>query len=214
MGQPAASARPDSRALLLRAGWELAKRQGLRALTVRAVAARAGANLGTFVYHFGTRDAFLRELVEAWYAPLLAGVELAATDGPGPLGRLRAAVLTLVEFGREHGGFLGRLIMDAVAGERAARDFLGSIAGRHPAVLLRLIRSAQTEQLLVEQPPLEMLLFILASVGLPVLLAGLGSGPSLLGPDFGTALARAARDRDCVERRLDWALRGLAPEAA
>ena len=68
MPRPARSAEVDSRERLLRAGLALARRSGLKALTVRAVAAKADANLGSFVHHFGTRDAYLEALIERWLA--------------------------------------------------------------------------------------------------------------------------------------------------
>jgi TetR/AcrR family transcriptional repressor of nem operon len=52
---------------LLQAGLVIAREHGLRAMTVRAVATRAQANLGSFVYHFGTRDTFVAELIERLY---------------------------------------------------------------------------------------------------------------------------------------------------
>ena len=57
------------------------RRGGFKALTVRAVAAQAQANLGSFVYHFGSRAAFVDELIERWYAPLFAQLQLSASDG-------------------------------------------------------------------------------------------------------------------------------------
>jgi AcrR family transcriptional regulator len=54
----------DARDRLLRAGHALSRENGISALTVRAVAARAEANPGSFVYHFGTRDAFVEALIE------------------------------------------------------------------------------------------------------------------------------------------------------
>ena len=45
-------------------------REGLRGLTVRELAAAAEVNLGSFVYHFGNRDAFIDELVGSGTPPL------------------------------------------------------------------------------------------------------------------------------------------------
>ena len=59
-----------TRQKLLDTGLAIAADKGLRGLTVRELAAAAEVNLGTFVYHFGNRDAFIDELVELWYAPL------------------------------------------------------------------------------------------------------------------------------------------------
>ena len=82
-------ARHSTREQLLAAGREIVLKRGFQGLTVREIAAPAGANLGSFVYHFGTRDAFLRELIEDWYAPLLSRVSDVAdsarhADRPAP----------------------------------------------------------------------------------------------------------------------------------
>lgn len=63
------SSPPDSRQKLLTCGRQIIERNGVRGLTVRGVATRAKVNLGTFVYHFGTREAFVAEVLESWYAP-------------------------------------------------------------------------------------------------------------------------------------------------
>ncbi|MCK6489402.1 MAG: hypothetical protein L6R48_13925, partial [Planctomycetes bacterium] len=45
----------------------------------RELAAAAEVNLGTFVYHFGNRDAFIDELVELWYAALFDELKAVGT---------------------------------------------------------------------------------------------------------------------------------------
>ena len=52
-----------TRQKLLDTGLAIATEKGLRGLTVRELAAAAEVNLGSFVYHFGNRDAFIDELV-------------------------------------------------------------------------------------------------------------------------------------------------------
>lgn len=178
---------------------------------MREVAASAGANLGSFVYHFGTRDAFVRELLEDWYAPLLSRVTVAADGAGTPLERLRRAILQLVDFGIEHGAFVGRVLSGAAAGERVAREFLATLAGRHPRLLLALVTAAQAKRELVDEHPLQVLCFVMASVGLPLLLAGAWQGPPLFGKTLSATLGQIARDRDRILQRLDWAIRGLTP---
>ena len=201
----------STRAQLLDAGREIILRQGFQRLTVREIAALSGANLGSFVYHFRTRDTFIRTLLEEWYAPLQSRVTVAADGSGTPLERLRRAILELVDFGIEHGALVGRLVTGAAGGEQAAHDFLSTLAGRHPRLLLRLICAAQAEDELVEERPLQVLCFIMASVGLPLLLDGAWHGPPPFGKSFSAMLTRVARDRDSVVQRLDWAIRGLNP---
>jgi AcrR family transcriptional regulator len=200
------------REALLRAGWAIARRTGLRGLTVRAVARAAKANLGTFVYHFGSREAFVTELIERWYEPLLARVQLAAEAHGSPLGRLRHAVLGLTDFALQSGSFVGHLLVDAAAGEPAARAFLGSLARRHPVLLLRLIREAQARGEIVAGDPMHMMMFMMSSLGLPVLLVRGWAGRRYVDNELMTALTRHATARASIEQRLEWILKGLRPE--
>ncbi|MBS0393043.1 MAG: TetR/AcrR family transcriptional regulator [Proteobacteria bacterium] len=206
-----AVSRSSTREQLLVAGREIVLKRGFQDLTVREVAASAGANLGSFVYHFGTRDAFMRALLEDWYAPLMSRVSVVADSSGTAIDRLRRAILQLVDFGAEQDVFMGRLLMAAATGERAARDFVRSLAGRHPRLLLRLVEEAQRAGALVEEHPLQVLCFLMASVGLPRLLASAWHGPPLFDRTLSATLSQIARDRGRIAQRLDWAIRGLAP---
>jgi AcrR family transcriptional regulator len=195
---------------LLQSGHRAVVKHGLRSLTVREVAAGADANLGSFVYHFGTRDAFVDELIERWYAPLLARVKKVAAAEGRALGRLRSAILQLVDFSVENDVFMGRILMAAADNDKPALGFVKSLAGRHPQILLRLVAAAQADGALVDEDPMQMLCFLMASVALPRLVAAAWQGPSLFGKQLSSALLHVARDRDRMTQRLDWALRGVA----
>jgi AcrR family transcriptional regulator len=196
--------------LLIQAGREILQRHGFQGLTVRAVAAAAGANLGSFVYHFGTRDAFVGELVEEWYAPLMSRVTALDMTAP-PLDRLRRAIVQISDFAGENEAVIGHLFTAALSGDRIPREFLGSLAGRHPRVLLQLISEAQAAGDIVPDDPLQVACFLLASVGLPRLIAAGWQGPALFPKPIAAEIGRIARDRDCILQRLDWAVRGLSP---
>lgn len=194
---------------LLASGHRAVIKHGLRGLTVREVAAGANANLGSFVYHFGTRDAFVEELIERWYGPLLARMNEAVAEDGRPLGRLRSAILQLVEFSIDNDVFMGRILMAAADNDKPAREFLKSLAGRHPRILLQLVAAAQADGGLVSDDPMQVLCFLLAAVALPRLVAAAWQGPPLFGKQLSSALSHIARDRDRMTQRLDWALRGV-----
>ncbi len=206
--------KPPTRALLMQAGREIVRTHGVRGLTVRAVAAAANANLGSFVYHFGTRDAFVAELIEEWYAPLMSRMTGGLDFAAPPLARLRQAILQVIDFGIDHDAFIGHLFAAALAGDHSARSFLTSLAGRHPRVLLQLIAEAQRAGALVNEDPLQVACFLMASVGLPRLVAAGWQGAPLFPKTLSTALSRIARDRDHILQRLDWAIRGLSPRVS
>ena len=202
---------PDARERLLQAGLALARRVGLKALTVRAVAAEAGANLGSFVHHFGTREAFVAELIEREYAPMFARLQRLAHAPADPLAALRAALLQFAGWVAEHRAFLAGLVADAAAGEPAARRFFETIDRRHPALLLQLVEAAQRAGRLRRAEPLHQLLFLLSAVALPVLGSQLLATREIAPPALLQALLPLAAEPDAIAERLDWALRGLAP---
>jgi len=195
---------------LLASGRRVVIKHGIRSLTVREVAAGANANVGSFVYHVGTRDAYLEELIERWYAHLHAGVKKVAAEDGRPTGRLRSAILQLVDFSVENDVFMGRILMAAADNDKPACAFMKSLAGRHPRVMLQLVAAAQADGALVDDDPMQVLCFLLASVALPRLVVAAWQGPSLFGKQLSSALSHIARDRDRMAQRLDWAMRGVS----
>ena len=201
----------DSRERLLRAGLALARRSGIKALTVRAVAAKAEANLGSFVHHFGTRDAFVEALIERWYAPLMAQLQLSVEGADDALDALRRVLLQLVRWLIDNRGFVAHVVVDAGAGEAGARRFLRTFDQRHPALVLALIAQAQRDGLLRRAPPLHQMLFLMSTLAVPVLALHLLGSSGTLPPEFARAMSSFVTELPHVETRLDWALRGLAP---
>ena len=200
-----------SRDRLLKEGLAIARKSGLRAVTVRGVSARARVNLGSFVYHFGSRDAFVTELLERWYAPLMAEMRIAVDMQRPPLERLREMLVQFVDWVRANSNFIAHIVMDAASGETAARNFVGSLEQRHPALLLQAIGAAQAAGALRRENPLHVLLFLMSTLALPaVLFHGVGVG-QLFPREFAQAMGPLTIEREWIEQRLGWALRGLAP---
>jgi AcrR family transcriptional regulator len=200
-----------SKERLLKEGLAIARRSGLRAITVRGVAARARVNLGSFVYHFGSRETFVAQLLERWYAPLLAEMQIAVDIERPPLERLREMLLQFVDWVRTNSVFMAHIVMDAASGETAARKFVASLEHRHAALLLQAIAAAQAAGELRRENPLHVLLFLMSTLALPaVLFHGVGVG-QLFPREFAQALGPLTIEREAIEQRLGWALRGLAP---
>ncbi|MCD2442848.1 TetR/AcrR family transcriptional regulator [Agromyces sp. SYSU K20354] len=93
-------AQPSNRGKLLEATLRCFDRFPLDKITVRAIAAEAGANPASVIYHFGSRDALLSaaavEGLDRWLAELAAGLttELDSVPGDDPGARLtRAAAM-------------------------------------------------------------------------------------------------------------------------
>lgn len=201
-----------TRQALLDHGLQIVAEKGLRGLKVRELAARAGVNLGSFVYHFGNRESYLDELVELWYAPLFEQLKTAPDPGTqhSAYERLHATLQRLIGLVAENAGIVSHLLADALAGERAARNFVLTVPGRHPKLLLDLFTEAQAEGAIVQGPPIHLMVFVMASMAGPLLLA---KGP-LRDVDWLPQLAGLLKQMmgspEMAKQRLAWALKGIS----
>jgi AcrR family transcriptional regulator len=208
-GRPPRHGEPGTtRERLLHAGFEVAAAGGLRSVTVAALTERTGANAGSFVYHFGTRDAFLAELVERWYTPFLAGLEQLSVQTVDPLARLREQITALALWAGHHAPFIAHLLSDAASGEPVARRFLGGLPGRHPALILRAVRDGQAAGLIEPAPPFAVMTFLMAAVALPPVFAA-GLEQTELLPAAALRSLRQANGEAGSLQRLEWALKGI-----
>ncbi|MGH2746237.1 MAG: TetR/AcrR family transcriptional regulator [Thermoleophilaceae bacterium] len=195
---------------LLAAGRELYPETGAGGLSVRKVVERAGANLGMFHYHFRTKDAFVRTLLQSVYETMFAELEVAAQLPGPPVAALRSAMRVIARFGRDNRRLLRRLVADAVDGEPAALDFLRANFPRHFGVIVGLIAAGQRAGMLKPVPLAQAVTFIAGAVAAPILVGSAvvdaGLAPAALADRFDSeVLADAALDE-----RIDLALAGLA----
>ncbi|MDB5874732.1 MAG: hypothetical protein JWQ07_4174 [Ramlibacter sp.] len=196
---------------LLQSGRELYAERGAARLSVRALTQHAGVNLGMFHYHFKTKDAFLRQLLDGWYEEMFAQLSTSAQQAAPPLQRLREALFFLATFVRDHGAMLGRVIADAASGEAVAVEFMRSNAPRHLRLLLSLLQQAEKDGTLAKVAPLQRFIFVMSAVAMPLLIApgirSLGVAPALLG----VALHSQVMSEKAIRQRIELALKALAP---
>jgi AcrR family transcriptional regulator len=195
-------------ALLLAAGCELYPETGCAGLSVRKVAERAGVNLGMFHYHFGTKDAFVRELLQSLYERMFAALEVAAGSSE-PVEALRASVEVIARFGRDNRRLLRRLILDAMSGEAAPLAFVRTNLPRHVGLVLRLIDEGQRRGELRPMPLSQAIGFLAGAVAAPILFGATvveaGYAPSPIGARFE---AEVLSD-EALLQRIDLALYAL-----
>jgi AcrR family transcriptional regulator len=159
-------------AALLDAGRALFPDRGIAGLSVRKVAEHAGVNLGMFHYHFKTKDAFVRALLQRLYDGMFAELELAAAGDARPVEALRAAANVLARFVRDNRRLLRRLMADAVANEPLALEFVRANLPRHIGVIRALIDAGQRSGALKTVPIAQALSFVAGAVGGPILIGG------------------------------------------
>lgn len=200
----------DQDQALLAAGAVLYPQLGCAGLSVRRVAEAAGVNPAMVHYHFGSKDAFLRALLQQHYEEMFGALSLNSRGDSNVMERLAAALLGVARFVREHRPLIARVWADAQAGAVVAQDFLRANAPRHLGVLMALLQEAEAQGQLPPQPLLTRFTFLMGAVVAPLLLVG-----GLQALDVVPQALRASVDGDvlsdaALQRRIDWALRGLA----
>ena len=159
-------------AALLRAGRALYPATGIRGLSVRKVAERAGVNVAMFHYHFGSKEQFVRMLLAQMYDAMFEKLSLVAGGGD-PVASLRAALLVLGRFAREHRAILQRILLDALGGEPVALDFGRTNLPRHVRVVAGLVAAGQASGALRKVAPLQALALVGGAIPGPILVGAM-----------------------------------------
>jgi AcrR family transcriptional regulator len=191
---------------LLASGRALFPRAGCAGLSVRALAEHCGANPAMFHYHFRTKENFLRTLLQQMYEEMYAGLAGAVAEQGPPLERLCGALLSLARFARDHREALGRVWMDALAGEPVAVEFMRANAPRHLGLLLALLDEAERAGELRPLPPLQRFATLVGAVVLPLVFAAgivrVTLGVSAYRREFVPQVASDAALRERIELAL------------
>jgi len=198
---------------LLSAGGMLYPELGCAALSIRRVAEAAGVNPAMVHYHFGSKDAFLRALLQKHYEEMFSALSLTSQGTGDVMERLTAALLGIARFVREHRPLVVRVWADAQDGEAVAVDFLRANAPRHLAVLMALVHDAVAQGSLPQQPFMTRFSFLMGAVVAPLLLVGgmqrINAIPAVL---EGAVEAEVLSDT-ALMRRIEWALLALCSGA-
>ena len=200
----------DQDQALLTAGAALYPQLGCASLSVRRVAEAAGVNPAMVHYHFGSKDAFLRALLQRHYEEMFSALSLTSQGEADVMERLAAALLGVARFVREHRPLIARVWADAQANQAVAQDFLRANAPRHLGVLMALLQEAEGLDRLPRQPLLTRFSFLMGAVVAPLILVG-----GMKSVDAVPAALLAKVDEEvlsdaALERRIEWALLGLA----
>ncbi len=201
---------------LLKAGRDLLPRTGVAGLNVRQVAKKARVNPGMFHYHFKTKDAFARRVLQEYYEEIFSTLQGEASSGSSPLESLRAVMLAFARIARDKRQLLLALLRDVPMGEPAPVDFLRPNLHRHVQLMLRLIGQAQAAGEIAPLAPFNVLVMLLAAMNLPSLIAQVAirhAGLPQIAPMV-EAIERQVLSDEAIVQRVDALLRGLRTPAA
>jgi len=202
---------------LLAAGRELFPSRGCAGLTVREVADAAGVNLGMFHYHFKSREAFLRALLQSVYEDMYSLLLARAIRLPQPGEQLRAfdvlrgALQFMGRFVRANRPILARVLVDALGHDPIATEFLERNAPRHLKLMLGLVEAAQKEGSVRSTVPAPQLLgFCAGSLAMPILFGGAVLERAAAGAAHARMIEAALLTDAALDQRIDLALAAIA----
>jgi len=195
---------------LLAAGRELLPVHGCAGLTIRLVADAAGVNIGMFHYHFRTREAFLRAVMQGAYEEMFSRLTLGIEKEASATANLRAALRVLGRFVQGNRALIARILADALGGEAIARDFLKDNFPRHLGVLLMLVVAGQRAGELRAMAATQAIAFCAGALVLPILVGGLIAESGALDAAFAEGLKADMLTERALDERIDLALAALA----
>ncbi len=202
---------------LLAAGRALYPATGCAGLTIRQVCEAAGVNTGMFNYHFGTRERFLRAVMQQAYEEMFARFSLAAAPAGGPAAApealLRASLRVLGRFLRDNRPFIARLLADALAAEAVAREFVRDNLPRHATVIAGLVAAGAARGTMRPLPPAQALGLIGGALAMPILAVGAIADGGELTRAAARSLAATVMTDAAIDERIDLVLVALAAPA-
>ena len=195
---------------MLAAGRALLPARGCAGLKIREVADAAGVNLGMFHYHFRTREAFLRAVLQATYEEMFSRLTLEMAHPGGAAASLRSALRLLGRFLRDNRSFVARVLADALAGDAVAREFLQQNMPRHLAVLHALVaKGSEAGEFSAIAPP-QALGVCIGALALPILFAGALADFGSLSKARALSLCETLLSDAAIDERIDLALHAIA----
>jgi AcrR family transcriptional regulator len=158
---------------LVKAGCELIREEGLSKLSLRAVAKKAGVNLGMFHYHFKNKADFTRRCTGEAYAEFYKGFESETAAGTTQQ-RLHRGLLALARYSRENRHFMLSMMRDLADKSPEALAFAKSkFPPPHGKVIAGLVKQGQKEGVFVKVPLPTAMAVLMSAIAFPNLLAGI-----------------------------------------
>jgi AcrR family transcriptional regulator len=200
--------------LMIQAGLELISETGISGLTVRQVVKRAKVNLGLFHYHFKSKEAFARRVLQAGYEDFFSRLTTEAAQQETPLKQLELSLINYAFFMRDNRHVVVALLKDSLVGFAPSAEFLGEKTLTHNQVFIQLIKACQATGSLRPDPPERQAYFLVGATASLVLTGTMldKSMDSLLRDEAVLAQRKAEMYGDeAIKDRIRWALAALAP---
>jgi AcrR family transcriptional regulator len=198
---------------LLAAGRELLPVLGCSGLTVRQVADAAGVNIGMFHYHFRSREAYLRAVMQGAYEEMFSQLALSISGEATARANLRAALRVIGRFIHANRALMTRILADALNGENVSREFMRDNFPRHLRVVAGLVAAGQATGELRKIAPMQAVAFCAGAIGSPVLIGGALAEGMASDPALRERFRTGVLGLKAIDERIDLAIAALTSPA-
>jgi AcrR family transcriptional regulator len=195
---------------LLAAGRELLPVHGCSGLTVRQVADAAGVNIGMFHYHFRSREAYLRAVMQEAYEEMFSRLTLSIAGDAAASANLRAALRVVGRFVHANRALMGRILADALGGDAISHEFMRDNFPRHLRVILALVVAGQAAGELRKMAPMQAVAFCAGAIGAPILIGGAFAENAPSAPAMQRQIEADVLSVRAIDERIDLAVTALA----
>lgn len=196
---------------LIQAGKELIPSLGISGLKIREVAKKAGANLGMFNYHFGTKEKYIEALMIDVYTEFLGNFKLDSEKGNNSLERFRNTLIGAAHFIKHNRMLIGPLFEEIVNGNKNIVEFARKNMTKHINIMVSLIKECQKDGYICKSSLLTLAPILVGAAALPSILMRIlekNYKNTYLGV-FIPVLKSTALSEKKIAERIDLVIRGL-----
>ncbi len=198
---------------LVEAARDLMRSAGISQLNLRQVAKKAGVNLGMFHYHFKTKEAFTRRVLQETYDKFFQEFTLESSKDGETLGQLRGALVALGKFAVRNRRMFLAILHDVLNKDKVVLDFVKTNIPRHGEVIVGLVRKCQKEGSLRKMPLSSVMPFLMGTNALPAMMLSMMEHLEIKRVRFIPLklIAFEIASEKAIENRVDLALSALRP---
>jgi AcrR family transcriptional regulator len=129
------------------AALECIGRTNIRELSVRTIAAKAGVNVATVHYYFGTKDALMNAALQEFYGRVLGSFEHAITADLSPREKLVEFLMDYSSLFHAHPGLLASVIETIFHARQAAESPLDGAPATYEQTLFAMVTRVKPQAL-------------------------------------------------------------------
>jgi len=187
---------------------------GISDMSLKQIADECGVNLGMFHYHFKTKPAFVRRVLESINEDIQKEIEEKILEGNNPLERLRAVMIAIALRILAQRKVLVSMLHDLLNHDGEVTKFVLGVGEKRLAILRPLVEECQRAGQIARLPFPQIASFISGSVNFPILVSEIVERSPNKRFKFSARVKEDLLSKKAVIQRVDLALKAISQRGA